>query len=61
MNNTVSIKIMENVRKHRDTKLVTTKGGRGYFVSEPNYDTTKFFTANVLEIEMKKKTYDTYE
>ena len=28
---------MENVRKHRDIKLVTTSKRRNYLVSEPNY------------------------
>ena len=37
-------KTMENVRKHRDIKLVTTGRRRNYLVSETNYDTTKFFT-----------------
>ena len=45
---------MENVRKHRDIKLVTTERRRNYLVSEPNYHTTKFFTENLLIIEMKK-------
>ena len=35
---------MENVRKHRDIKLVTIERRRNYLVSEPNYHTTKFFT-----------------
>ena len=34
---------MENVRKHRDVKLVTTEAGRNYLFSEPNYHTTNFF------------------
>ena len=54
MNNGVFGKTMENVRKHRDIKLVTTKRRRNYLVSEPNYHTTKFFTENLLAIEMKK-------
>ena len=45
---------MENVRKHRNIKLVTTIRRRNYLVSEPNYYTTKFFTENVLPIEMRK-------
>ena len=45
---------MENVRKHREIKLVTTDRRRKYLVSEPNYHTTKFFTEKVLAIEMKK-------
>ena len=52
---------MENVRKHRDIKLVTTERGRNYLVSEPNYHTTKFFTEHLLAIEMKKKNRNTYE
>ena len=55
INNAVFVKIMRNVRKHRDIKLVTTERRRIYLVSEPNYYTTEFFTENLLEIEMKKK------
>ena len=57
MNNAVFGKTMENVRKHRDIKLVTTERRRNYLVSEPNYHTTNFFTENLLEIEMKKQKY----
>ena len=45
---------MKNVRKHRNIKLVTTERRRNYFVSEPNYHTTKFFTENLLATEMRK-------
>ena len=45
---------MENVRKHRDIKLVTTDKRRNQLVSEPNYHTTKYFSENLLAIEMKK-------
>ena len=45
---------MENVRKYRDIKLVTTKRRRNYLVSKLNYHTTKFFTENLLAIEMEK-------
>ena len=54
MNNAVLGKTMGNVRKHRDIKLVTTERRRNYLVSEPNYHTTKFFSENLLVIEMKK-------
>ena len=54
MNNAVFGKNMKNVREHRDIKLVTTERRRNYLVSEPNYHTTKFFTENLLAIEMKK-------
>ena len=59
MNNAVFAKVMENVRKHRDIKLVTTERRRNYLRSEPNYHTTKFFTENLLAIEMEQKE-DTY-
>ena len=45
---------MENVRKHGNIKLVTTKRRRNYLVSEPNYHTIKFFIENLLAIEMRK-------
>ena len=35
-------------------KLVTTERRKNYLVSEPNDDTTKFFTENLLAIEKKK-------
>ena len=44
MNNSVFGKTMENVRKHRDIKLVTTDKRRNQLVSEPNYHTTKYFS-----------------
>ena len=54
MNNAVFGKTTENVRKHRDMKLVTTDKRRNQLVSEPNYHTTKYFSENLLAIEMKK-------
>ena len=54
MNNSVFGKTMENVRKHRDIKLVTTDKRRNQLVSEPNYHTTKWFSEDLLAIEMKK-------
>ena len=54
MNNSVFGKTMENVRKHRDIKLVTTEKRRIKLVSEPNYHTTKQFSEILLAIEMKK-------
>ena len=54
MNNAIFGKTMENVRKHRNIKLVTTKRRRNYLVSEPKYHTTKFFTENLLTVEMRK-------
>ena len=54
MNNSVFGKTMENMRKHRDIKLVTTDEKRNKLVSETNYHTTKCFSENLLAIEMKK-------
>ena len=34
---------MENVRKHRDIKLITLERRRDYLISEPNHHTIKFF------------------
>ena len=45
---------MENVRKHRDIKLVTTDKRRNQLVSEPNYHTTKWFSEKLSAIQMKK-------
>ena len=59
MNNTIFGKTMENVREHRDIKVVTTESRENYLVSELNYCITKFFTENLLEIEIK--TRDIYE
>ena len=54
MNNSVFGKTVENVRKHRDMKLVTIEEKRIKLVSEPNYHTTKQFSENLLAKEMKK-------
>ena len=49
MNNSVFGKTMENVRKHRDIKLVIAEERRNKLVSEPNYYTTKHFSKNVWQ------------
>ena len=51
MTNSVFGKTMENVRKHRDIKFVTTERRRNYLVSEPNYHRTNFFTEHVLAMK----------
>ena len=53
MYNAVFGKTVENLRKHRDIKLVTIESRRNYLVSELNYH-TKFFAENLLTTEMKK-------
>ena len=45
---------MENVRKHRDIKLVTAERRRNYLVSETNYRTTKFFTKTSISNRNEK-------
>ena len=47
-------KMMENLKKDRDIKLVKTDEQRSKLISEPNYHTTKRFSENLLAIEMKK-------
>ena len=54
MNNVAFGKTMENMRQHRNNKLATTERWRNYFVSEPNYHTTKFFTENLLATKIRK-------
>ena len=54
INNSVFGKTMENVRKHRDVKLVTADKKRNQLTLEPNYHATKYFSENVMAIEMKK-------
>ena len=54
MNNALFGKTMENVRKHRDIKLVKTDCKRNKLVSEPNYHTMKLIEENLSIIEMKK-------
>ena len=56
MINSVFGKTMENLRKHRDIKLMTTDEKRSKLISEPNYYTIKRFSENLLAIEMKKIT-----
>ena len=53
MKNAVFRRTMENVRQHRDIKLVTTEIRRNHLVSEINYHTTTLFAENLLEIEKK--------
>ena len=54
MNNSVFEKTSENVRNHRDIKLVTSDKRRKRLVSEPNYHSHKNFSEHLMAIEMKK-------
>ena len=54
MNNSVFGKTMENVRNHRDIKLVTSEKRRKRLVSEPNYHSGKKYSDHLMAIKMKK-------
>ena len=54
VNNSVFGKTMENIRKHRDIKLVTTDKKRSKLISEPNYHTINLISEDLSIIEMKK-------
>ena len=54
MNNSVFGKTMENIRNHRDIKLVTSDKRRKRLVSGPNYNSHKNFSNSLTAIEMKK-------
>ena len=48
------VKILGNVRKHSDIKLVTTERKRNYLMSQPYDLTTKFITEALLEKKIKR-------
>ena len=54
MNNSVFGKTMENLKNHRDIKLVTSEKRRKRLVSEPNYHSFKNSSDHLMAIEMKK-------
>ena len=54
MNNAVFDITMENVRKHRDVKLVATDRRRNKLASEPTCHTTNYFSEKLMAIEIKK-------
>ena len=54
MNNAVFGKTMENIRKHRDIKIVTTDKKRNKLVSETNYHTMNYISEDLSIIEMNK-------
>ena len=47
MNNSVFGKTMENIRNHKDIKLVTPDKNRNKLVSEPNYHTINLITEDL--------------
>ena len=54
MNNSVFRKTMENVRNHRDIKIVTMDNRRSILALEPNYHSTKNISKDLLIMEMKR-------
>ena len=54
MNHAVFGKTIENIRKQRDIKLVTTDKKRNKLVAEPNYHTMNYISENLSIIEMNK-------
>ena len=46
--------IIENVRNHRDIKLVTPEKRRKRLVSQPNYHSYKIFSDHLMAIEMRQ-------
>ena len=54
MNNAVFGKTVENIRKHRDIKLVTKDKKRNKLVSEPNYHTINYISEDLSKIKMNK-------
>ena len=54
MSNAVFGKTMENIRKHRDIKLVTADKKRNKLVSEPNYHTMNYISEDLSIIERNK-------
>ena len=54
MNHAVFGKTMENIRQHRDIKLVTIEKKRNKLVSEPNCHMINFISEDLSIIEMNK-------
>ena len=54
MNNAVFGKTMENIRKHRDIKIVITNKKNNKLVSEPNYHKMNYISEYLSIIEMNK-------
>ena len=49
------MQFLENGRKHKGLKFVTTEVRNNYLALQPNYHTTKFSPETKLATEMKKK------
>ena len=49
MNSSVFGKTMENVRNHKDIRVVTTDKRRSILASEPNYHSAKYISKDLLK------------
>ena len=54
MNNSVFGKTMENIREHKDIKLINNINKLNEYAREPNMKNIKYFSDDLLAIEMKK-------
>ena len=61
MSNSVFRKTMVSARMHSHIKLVTTNRRRSHLVTEPKYQSTKWFSQDLLEIEMNKTEVKVYK
>ena len=58
LNNSFYGKTMENVRKHREIRLVNNENTRrSKTASEPNYNGTKYISEDFLIMELKNLMY----
>ena len=54
MRNAAFGKTIQNVRSEKDIKLVATDVQRNKLVSQPNFYSSKYFSENLLAVEMRK-------
>ena len=54
MNDSVFGKMIENVRKRREIKLIVTEERRKKLVSEPNYASCTTFSDHLMAIEIRR-------
>ena len=55
LNNSFYGTTMENVRNHRDIRLVNNENKRSKLASEPNHHGTKYISEDLLIMEMKQR------
>ena len=54
MNNSIFGKTLENIRKHKDMKLVTSKQKYQKYVVKPNFKNGYSFSKHLFAMEMEK-------